>query len=354
MEYEEIEQRVRQVLFNKALVEIANGAQETQTYFIRSLTGKEDAIVTHTYQKAMHEGIKAGLCTQDELAKEFAARGLWTQEEEIEIESLKRGLLRLKNMLPSYQFQKSKWHQVNNRINRSQRELDELQETKRNLFINSLEYRAQEVRYRKIAFYCLETIQEEQFWTEAEFNNWTDFRFIFNVTEAYIAAFVFDEKTVREIARSPAWRYRWLSTKNGADLFGKPASEWSQAQNGLIYWSLYYDGIFEDPDCPSELINDDDALDNWVKRRNRERQQNKGKAVYNNSKSKPGKKMSGGTQEVFIFAERGDKESIDRIQEMNDPGTRARLREERKVLEKEKGMVTEWNLRKGIHTKPND
>lgn len=352
MDYEAIEQKIRQVLFNKALAEIPNGAGEKSTYFIRSLTGKEDAIVSHTHQQAINEGIKEELCTQDELAQEFAARKIWTQEEEIEIESLKRGILRLKNILPSYQYQKAKWHQVNNRINKNQRELNELQEMKRQLFINSLEYRAQEIRYRKIAFYCLETMHEEPFWTEEEFNNWTDFRFIFNVTEAYISIFVLDEKIIREIARSAAWRYRWLSTKNGADLFGKPASEWSQAQNGLVYWSLYYDGIFEDPECPHNLIDDDEALDNWLKQRNRERR--KDKDVYKCSKSKQSKKMSGGTQEVFIFADRDDQETIQKIQEMNDPGTRARLRKEREVLEKKKGMVTEWELRKGIHTNVKD
>lgn len=351
MDYEAIEQKVRQVLFNKALVDITNGQNCTSSYFIKSLTGKEDALVSHIHATALRDGSRAGIISQNEWAEELEKRRLWTQEEEIEIESLKRGILRMKNMLPSYKFQKAKWHQVNNRLKAAQRELNELEETKRDLFLNCLEYRAQEVRYRKIAFFCLETIDEQPFWTETEFADWTDFRFIFNVTEAYIASFVLDEKTIREIARSPSWRYRWLATKNGADLFGKPASEWSQAQNGLVYWSLYYDGIFEDPDCPHQIVGDDEALDNWLKQRNRERDQKKD--VYKNSKSKPGKKMSKGLQEVFIFADRGDQETIDEIQSMNDPGTRARLRAERQMME-EKGMVTEWELRKGMHTRPGD
>jgi hypothetical protein len=356
MEYEEVENKIKQALLGKTLVNIADGAGQNNTYFIRSLTGREDAIVTYAHQQAINYGIKSDLCTQKELEKEFASRGLWTHEEEIEIESLKNGINRLKNILPSYQYQKSKWHQINNRINKSQRELNVLESTKRQLFINSLEYRAQEVRYRKIAFFCLENLDEKPFWSEKEFENWTDFCFIFNVTEAYISAFVLDEKTVREIARSPSWRYRWLATKNGSDLFGKAACEWSQAQNALIYWSLYYDGIFEDPDCPQELINDDAALDNWLKQKNRERLRNRSnnnKDVYKSDRSKSGKKMSGGTEELFIFAERSDKKSIEKIQSMNDPGTRARLREEREKLAKEKGMVTEWNLRKGMYTKEN-
>jgi hypothetical protein len=350
---EKVEEKVRQILFGKAIVDLSFGDGHEETFIIRSLTAKEDAVVVYTHQKALREGKKAGLITQPELKKEFKERGLWTESEEIEIEELRANIDRIKGMMPDFKFQKSKWHTLNNRMKRAQQDLARLEKLKRELFMPSMEFRAQEIKYRKIASLCLETMDEEPFWTPESFGAWSDFTFVNNIVDAYASMFILTQEKIRAIARSGQWRYRWLGTKNGADVFGKPACEWSDAQNALIYWSLYYDMVFDDPDHPPELVNDDDALDRWVERKKRERRTKKD--VYKDRKRKsPGKKdFTHGTEEVFIFAERGDKENIDKIQSMNDPATRARLRTERKRLEKE-GKVREWDLRKDIYLGARD
>lgn len=43
-----------------------------------------------------------------------------------------------------------------------------------------------------------------------------------------------------------------------------------------MWWSDFYDRVYQHPDCPDEsVIQDDEALDHWCKETNREYQNNK-------------------------------------------------------------------------------
>lgn len=345
---EEIEKRVQEILYGKAIVEIINEQNNACPFIIRSMTGRENSIVHYTHQQAIQEGRKAKLCTQIELVKEFNKRGTWTEKDDLEIESLQVGIGRLQKILPDYEFQKARYKSIERRISKARKDLAKLESAKHKLFTNCLEYRAQEMKFRKLAFFCLETIDEQSMWTWEEFQNFTDFIFINNVMQAYINVFILESKIVRELARSAQWRYRWNAVKNGVDVFGRPTSEWSEAQGSLIYWSLYYDNIFDHPNCPMNLIDNDEALDVWMAKDRKERE----KDVLNNSKDTKAKSSKNGLQEVFIVTDKGDKETVEKIQSMNDPGTRKRLQRERKELEK-KGKVSEWKLRKGQYQGKN-
>lgn len=341
MDTEQIEEKIREILYGKSIVDIADSQ-----FFIRSLTGKEDSLVRNAHRQAIIEGQKMGLLTQVEMQQTFRERGVWTVEDDDRIESLRAHLNKLNNIVEDYKYNKARYNSIKTRIRKHKRELEELELAHRNLFLQSLEYRAQEIKFRRIAFYCLETLDENPYWTLEDFKNCDDFTFINTVVDKYVKTFILGEAVVRELARNAQWRYRWVSTKNGADLFGKPACEWSEAQNGLVYWSLYYDNVFEDPDCPFSLINNDEALDRWLRNKRKERRQSKD--VLKSSKSRRKNFADRGTEETFIFTPQEDRESIEEIQAMNDSGTRARLRTERKVLEKER-RIGEWGLRKGIH-----
>ena len=73
---------------------------------------------------------------------------------------------------------------------------------------------------------------------------------------------------IRYMARSNLWRIRYVtSVKTGADLFGRPISEYSADMINLLYWSHYYQGIYDmmPEDQPGDdIIDDDDALDSYM------------------------------------------------------------------------------------------
>lgn len=68
------------------------------------------------------------------------------------------------------------------------------------------------------------------------------------------------------------WRARWnASTKTGSPLFDGPTTDWNINQVALVYWSSFYDNIYEHPERPeAKIINNDDLLDKWVESKSKE------------------------------------------------------------------------------------
>ncbi len=65
------------------------------------------------------------------------------------------------------------------------------------------------------------------------------------------------------------WRIRYVTaTKTGDSLFGVPISEYSVDQLTLLYWSHFYQSIYEmmpDERPADTIIEDDQALDAYMK-----------------------------------------------------------------------------------------
>ena len=121
-------------------------------------------------------------------------------------------------------------------------------------------------------------------------------------------------------------------------------------QNTLVYWSQYYDFVYDSHEKPAPMIiEDDDALDAWVndalKSRGSSAGSGKQKRNMFGSKKASQKKSH---QEQFVMVQPGNQESIDRVQDMNTSTVRRQLRSENARLKQSKGKrVSEWQLRKG-------
>lgn len=120
-----------------------------------------------------------------------------------------------------------------------------------------------------------------------------------------------DETMIREISRSEPWRTTWFNGKR-CQLFSRPAVEFSDEQKRLVHWSMMYDNIYENSDCPpDEVVEDDDCLDGWMLLKKQERVKEKTK---NYLEEKIGKNMNAG--EVFVVVD-NEKEAND-VSELND------------------------------------
>ena len=104
--------------------------------------------------------------------------------------------------------------------------------------------------------------------TDEDYNLCKDHTFRTNVFSEY-ASFVTGLSTeiIRYVARSNLWRIRYVTAlKCGCDLFGIPAVDFSTDMTNLLYWSHFYQNIYEMiEDQPSEeIIEDDSALDAYM------------------------------------------------------------------------------------------
>lgn len=333
----EQERIIEQILWGKCIVDIGGFDNKPQSFILRSLTIKEANYAQFIYDKEYNLAITNNIMSQETLKLLLADAGIDIDNYDQQIKRIELDIQKTKAQIKHYEFFTAKKRQLEKILNKLTNEIDNLNKTKEHLLAMSAESRAEEVRRRYVVMLSTETLDEERYWpTEIDFIDERDSLLIYNLAIAYYKKNIFDMTTVRQIARSSAWRFRWAAAKNGADLFGRPISEWSEMQNLLVYWSQFYDFVFESPDRPSDIIIDDDAAcDSWVEDQNKK---------YSNkaTRSKSGRLQ----QEQFIMVAPKDKDAIKKVQNMNTKATRAQLQQEHQII-KEKKHISDWKLRKG-------
>lgn len=343
MDKRDIERAIDKILWGKSIVFI-----DPDHYILRSLTIKETNYVDYLYDRELRRGIDAGIPTEDEVKTINMKMGLWSPEQDEKIEALKRAKKQAQSRIMDFQYFKTKKKKEERKLAEINREIERLLSLKESLFTNTAENRAEEIKRRYMVFMSTETMEEEKCWkTERDFLNETNNDLIFCLATEYVNNNLYSVKDLRQIARSPLWRFRWSMAKTGTDLFGKPISEWAETQNMLVYWSQYYDFIFESPDRPADhVLEDDDACDAWVERQSKKIKsgQNKDTNMFGTKKAKTTKDH----QEQFIMA--GDKESVEEIQSLNDETARMKWIRDNRIIRKE-GNISEWKLRRGEYEK---
>lgn len=337
----EQERIIEQILWGKCIIDVADADGKYNTFILRSLTIKESNYSQYIYSREYKKAIENNIMPQEALIPILAAVGIDIVQYDKQIAQLEIDMKRAKAQIKHYEYFTAKKKQSQKELNKIEKEMENIRKEKEHILSTSAESRAEEIRRRYIVMLSTETIDENKFWkTEADFLQERDSVLIYNLAIAYYTHNIFDLSTLRKIARSSMWRFRWGAAKNGADLFGKPISEWSEMQNLLVYWSQFYDFVFESPDRPSEVtIEDDAACDVWVDEQNKK---------YNNMQTKG--KTTRSHQEQFVMVAPGDKEAITKVQNMNTETTRMKLQSEHEIIKK-KGKISDWQLRKGKYDK---
>jgi hypothetical protein len=122
----------------------------------------------------------------------------------------------------------------------------------------------------------------------------------------------------RELARTDPWRSYWNADKE--NIFGVPSADWTEEQRTLILFSKMYDNAYKHPDCPKDvIINDDDLFDGWQIYEGRKQEADKG----GNNKQ--------GDGEHFVMVK--SEEDAKRVYEQNSPEVKAILKNRQKALE---------------------
>jgi len=328
---------INKILWGKSICRVEDGEGTQRTYILRALSISEQNKIDFIYENALEESKEAGILTESQLKEEYDKAGAWTAEDEQGLEDTKVEIRRLKHQIKDSEFHASRKRLLERKLKQADAKVTDYREQKDKLFSVSAEARAEEVARRHMVAKSTLDENEAPIWdSERSFLAEPDTTLILNLAIAYLRNNLLSEADVRKVARSGAWRYRWSASKNGESLFGCSISEWSELQNTLVYWSQYYDYVFENPDRPSDfIINDDGALDAWV-----ESDVKKGAGAASNGTK------NNGHQENFIMVPDANKDTIGRVQDMNSDKVKRQLSEEREAI-KQEGTISEWNLRKG-------
>lgn len=144
-----------------------------------------------------------------------------------------------------------------------------------------------------------------------------------------------DNESIKKIARHELWRSFWGANKEL--IFDKAVVNWTDEQRSLVNFARTLDSIREHMEAPSEeIIEDNDALDGWIlhqhEKISKEKKQKLTEQKYGLDKTKG--------QEVFLMA--GSREEAREIYDLNDPTSRAEIKEMVNFSNQSQGIV-DWS-----------
>jgi len=124
-----------------------------------------------------------------------------------------------------------------------------------------------------------------------------------------------DTKTIRYLARHSLWRIRYVTSQKVSDpLFGVPTSQYTNDMLNLAYWSNFYQNVYEmmpKDRPPDTIVEDDDALDAYMKSYYEERTREDAAERDKNRHGNKGKLSAFNKEEVIVTKSHELYEDID-------------------------------------------
>jgi len=220
------------------------------------------------YNKSLDEGLLSTSGMKD-LIKE---RHLITDEEKHELSSLRSKLDAQKVLLAKTTRVRARQDRVKDIIHDIEKKIRDIEYKEKSKFSMTAETKAEEA---KILYLCWSNsynfFTKNLYWNlYNEFLNETDYLFRQKVTSEFILFYGgISTEYIRTIARSNLWRIKYVtSMKTSEHLFGIPTSKYTNDMLNLAYWSHYYQNIYEmleEDRPPEDIIEDDEALDSYMK-----------------------------------------------------------------------------------------
>lgn len=289
-------------------------------------------VAQQVYEDAIEKAYLEGLYTEQSLMNHLITEGIWNQDSDKKIKDLNKNIEELKVQLYQLIFRSNERATVREMLSVTKRELESLFNIKASYAHLTCEGAASIARARYLVGASLHHLDGtavfdmETFWEQQ--SSMLDY--------AYVA---FQKQTIREpeyreLARTEPWRSTWNCRKSEASVFGVPACDLTDEQKNIVSWSIAYDNIHEHPECPTEVvIEDDDSLDGWMilQRRNREvrLEEDRLKTVINNDKIRE-------SEEVFVVVNTAD--DAKKINSFNTYDA-TRVKRQREAVIKQRGVA---------------
>jgi hypothetical protein len=301
------------------------------------------------YFEACQEGGTEGLLTDDEIVLMMRSQGLWSDDDDKAVKTLRKDVEELKVGLFKSFFKSRDREATRTALHIARSELDRLLIRKNSYSHMGTTGYAQVARTRYLVGSGLLDDKGKRVWKGDDFYR-QDSVLLDAAVEAYSEAQVADV-TMRAVARSDSWQMVWNTRKVCPDVFGCSAADLTDEQRHLVSWSLLYESLQEHPSPPGdELIRDDDAFDGWLIIQRRERERQRREATAETALS--GLKLPD-SGEIFLVAE--TDEDLQNIEALNGPQAQA-IKKERLAYIANKGEVEEQHMpdsRREIHMMAN-
>lgn len=332
MNIKEIEALYNRVVSGKTIVEY-NGI----IYIVYDPIPQQKLLSECEYERAYTRFLPHGL-SEEEVQIVLEERELWTPTSDKELEYLNKRLTEIEQSIIKHQYNSEVVKLFQEQKDSLVIRRDFLKKSKNTLSNKTVEYLAMLEKYKYFIFLNAYYINDDGIETKC-WKNYAEYRLSSEHTINFLMNVClfddrFNEKNIRELARSEIWRVPWAASRKGVgDLFDKPLTQISDVQRLLVAWSLIYDSAYESTECPSQdIINNDEAFDEWLKDSSKKRDQ---------SKTKITNKKIENSKEIGIMVSNID--DAKKVFEKNTSESQKILENRNKVIS-EKGVITEGQL----------
>jgi len=240
------------------------------------------------YKRSFDSAVSGGILPVVELEKLIDSRNLITAEEILTLNKLKGQLEAQQILLGKTTRVKANQERIKQAINRLKHNIRQIEFKRSSKLLMSAENKAEEDKTFFVCSRCVYREDETLFWpTHDEALKENRINLKDSIVMEYLRFYSgLSVEIVRAVARSSLWRIRYVNSMKTSDpLFGVPASQYTTDQLNLVYWSNYYQSIYEmmPDDRPKDIvIEDDELLDAYMKafyeERNRETMARKSKS----------------------------------------------------------------------------
>jgi hypothetical protein len=321
MEYQDKASIIYRLMSNYAYVFVRD-----VEYVLRSPTVDDLYQSSRIYQKALRDNKYSEWLTNLKCQNLLSAKGIWSKIDQEELDDSEKDLEDLKiDLYKCSLFKTSQIPNLKKRIGNLKDSINVLYSRKHALDSNTIEGYAQVVSQQHLVKSCVFHL---------------DGKVVEDISDAKLTSFInraaenrLSEVEVRELSRTEPWRSYWTIGKPNP--FDCKFIELNDDQRSLILYSRMYDNIYENPDCPSEgVIEDNDMLDGWMIQQRRDREKSQQESEI---ESVIGNKHEGAT-DVFIPVSNAEEAS--KINKLNSVHNQVIKKQRQKVIE-QRGEVKE-------------
>ena len=283
--------------------------------YVSPFSAQDKTFADFFSQEVYDDAILDGIWTQKEAEEYLIEKGYWSDEYEKEIKSIEERLEQMKvDYFNHFYNSQTKKYIVKN--------IEKQKERQQNLHTKKYTFYDKTCEYLKQYCFNSYVLQKNSFFMDGGLAH--EKISVQLIHSKYTSVLNDILSKIRDIVKNEKWKSRWYGLKEKS--FSN--TELTDFQLSAISWSIYYDGINQSIDRPSdEVIADDIALDGWSilqarKRKEEEKKKNAEKMLPKNISN---------ANEVFIPA-RNQKEAED-IFNLNDGQGKARINSIRNDLQ---------------------
>lgn len=295
LSFQEVEELLESILNDRKLIKL--DSQWGPEFVIFSHPTADEVLHSrYRRERALIEAQKEGLPSIADMDKLLSEREVVSPEDTQKLKELEDKITAQRRLLQLTKIS-GRRKPIEETIEHYIKEMRELEAKRDSFYYLTQEKKADEESVLYLAWASAHSIDIQKYWsTFQDFEDETDLILRNNVILEF-SSFNrgLPSKTVRYLARHSLWRIRYTAAlKIGGSLFSRDLDDLTPDQLNLLYWSNYYQSIYEmlpDDQPDEETIKDDDALDKYMETyfKRREAERNEGKIRKTGSTSKKGK-----------------------------------------------------------------